>query len=347
MFILQSRYRLEYLLCQYHLLRHNLSRQHVDDSVQALLELQYHTFPIVFSLPCTIALVEYFYCRMNYPQCLLLIEKIVQFWWSFLNARERLELAKLKCLSLIIELKQGAFDSAIVSGYFAKRILTGYHENTFLIESCIYLTLALIGEMRISHIELVLQHLEYLGEQTMNCYAKLWYYILAIDVAMELGYEILPITVDLLDNIAKYRKKLQPGSNQRSLLLIYSDCILAQIYARLGLIDRSKIHFHQVLHQIKFEQMHLSHIDFRFKRVLLKLVEVQLLHWYHNKDTEEHSTKEHFLLNYLNEFNNEEFLSWNKTRFLIYQAYYDRLVNDYRREQGFPVDVSGDYLLSR
>ena len=340
MFVLNSRYRLQYLLCQYHLLQYNLSRHQATDSVQALLDLQYHTFPVSFSLPCTIALVEYFYCQMNYQQALILIEKIVLFWWPFLNPRERLELAKLKCLSLIIELKQGALDSAILSGYFAKRILTGYHENTFLIESCIYLTLALIGEMRISHIELVLQHLEYLSEQTMNCYAKLWYYILAIDVAVELGYEILPITVDLLDNITKYRKKLQPGSNQRSLLLIYSDCTLAQVYARLGLINSSKIHFHQVLHQIKFEQMHLSQIDFRFKRALLKLTEVQLLHWYHTKENEKDLTKEQFLLNYFNEFNNEDFHCWNKTRLAIYQAYYDRLVNDYRRQEGYTIDVS-------
>ncbi|CAF4751428.1 unnamed protein product, partial [Rotaria magnacalcarata] len=79
-------------------------------------------------------------------------------------------------------LKRGLLCSAIVSGYFAKRVLTGYHENIFLINSCIHLTLALIGDMRISNIELIIQHLDYLSEQTMNCYGKLWYYILAIDI---------------------------------------------------------------------------------------------------------------------------------------------------------------------
>jgi hypothetical protein len=277
---------------------------------------------------------------MNYNQCLLLIDKMTHFWWSYVSPREKLEFAKLKCLSLIIELKQGSLESAILSGYFAKRILTGYHENKFLIESCIYLTFALMGEMRMSNIELILQHLEYLSEQTMNIDAKLWYYILVLDVAIELGYELLPITTDLLDNITKYRKKLLPGSNERSLLLVYSDCILAQIYARLGLINLSKIHFLQVVHQLKYDQMRLSNIDFRFKRVLLKLVEIQLLHWYHMKEDHQTLTNDYFLLNHLNRLTNEEFVSWNKTRFLIYQAYYDRLINDYRRQEKLPIDVS-------
>ena len=69
---------------------------------------------------------------------------------------------------------------------------------------------------------------------------------------MELGYELLPITLDLLDNIAQYRKKLHSSSYETSLLLVYSDCILAQIYARLGILNNSKVHFHQVLHQIKY-----------------------------------------------------------------------------------------------
>jgi len=274
---------------------------------------------------------------MNYDQCLLLINKIIQYWYSFINPREKLEFAKLKCLSLIIELHQGSLDSAILSGYFAKRILTGCHENIFLIESCIHLTLALIGEMRISNIELILQHLEYLSEQTMNCYAKLWYYILIIDVAIELGYELLPITIYLLDNITKYRKKLRSGSNERSLLLVYSDCVLAQIYARLGLLNISKIHFHQVLHQIKYDQMYLSNVDFRFKRSLLKLIEIQLIHWYYTKEFDEDLTKNSFLLN---QFNHENFTSWNKSRFFIYQAYYDRLINDYRRQENLFIDVS-------
>jgi hypothetical protein len=277
---------------------------------------------------------------MNYNQCLILIDKIIHFWWSYISPREKLEFAKLKCLSLIIELKQGSLESAILSGYFAKRILTGYHENKFLIESCIHLSLALIGEMRISNIELILQHLEYLCEQTMNIDAKLWYYILVLDVAMELGYELLPITLELLECITKYRKKLPPGPNERSLLLVYSDCVLAQIYARLGLLNMSKIYFHQVLHQIKYDQMHLSTVDVRFKRALLKLVETQLIHWYHTKEDDVDIKIDSFLLNYLNKFNNEEFVSWGKTRFLIYQAYYDRLINDYRRQENFPIDVS-------
>ncbi len=241
---------------------------------------------------------------------------------------------------MIIELKQGSIDSALLSGYFAKRILTNYHENIFLFQSCIYLTLALIAEMRISNIELILQHLEYLSEQTMNCYGKLWYYILVLDVGIELGYELLPITTDLLNNISKYRKKLLRGSNERSLLLVYSDCTLAQIYARLGLLDMSKIHFHQALHQIKYDQMHLANNDFRFKRGLLKLAEVQLLHWYYEKESDENLTKDYFLLNHFNESNNEEFISWNKTRLFIYQAYYDRLTNDDRRQRNLSIDVS-------
>ena len=277
---------------------------------------------------------------MDYQQCLTLIENIVQFWWAYISPREKLEFAKLKSLALIVQLKQGELDAAILSGCFAKRILKGYHENTFLIESYSHLTLALIGEMRIANIELNLPHLEYLSEQTVNCYAKLWYYILVVDVAMELGYELLPITVDLLENIAKYRKRLLSGSNQRSLLLIYSDCTLAQVYARLGLMDLSKKHFHQVLHQIKYDQMHLSNIDFRFQRALLKLVEIQLLHWYHHDEHDEDVSTACFLLNYFHEFNNEEFDSWNRTRYLIYQAYYDRLINDYRRQENLPIDVS-------
>ncbi len=280
--------------------------------------------------------MEYFYCKTNYNQCLFLIDKIIHFWWAYVSPREKLEFAKLKYLSLIIELKQGSLNSAILSGYFAKRMLTGYHENIFLIESCIHLTLALIGEMRIVNIESILQHLEYLSEQTMNCYAKLWYYILVIDVAIELGYELLPITLDLLNNITKYRKKLRSGSHERSLLLVYSDCILAQIYARLGLFDASKIHFHQVLHQIKYDQMYLSNVDFRFKRSLLKLAEIQLLHWYHTKENEQSITMNYFILNQLN---SEEFNSWNKSRFFIYQAYYDRLINDYRRRENYSIDV--------
>jgi hypothetical protein len=279
---------------------------------------------------------------MDYQQCLLLINKIIHFWWSYISPREKLEFAKLKCLSLIIELQQGSLNSAILSGYFAKRILTGYHENVFLIESCIYLTLALIGEMRVSNIELILQHLEYVSEQIMNCYAKLWYYILIADVAMELGYELLPITADLLDNITKYRKKLRSASNETSLLLIYSDSVLAQIYARLGLLDTSKVLFHQVLHQIKYNQMHLSNVDFRFKRLLLKLIEIQLIHWYYKKESEENITLNYFLLN---QFKSEDFISWNKSRFFIYQAYYDRLINDYRREKNYPIDVRFLYLL--
>ncbi|CAF1469127.1 unnamed protein product [Rotaria sordida] len=335
--LFDGKYRLEYLLCQYNLLKYDLSRQQSIDSINTLIELQYYTFPLSFSLPCTIMLVEYFYCRMNYTQCLTLIDKIIRFWWSYTNPHEKVEFAKLKCLSLIIELKQGSLNSAILSGYFAKRILTGYHENIFLIQSCIHLTLALIGEMRISNVELILQHLEYLSEQTMDCYAKLWYYTLVIDIAIELGYELLPITNDFLENVTKYRKKLLPGSNERSLLLVYSDCTLAQVYARLGLLNSSKIHFHQALHQIKYDQMHLSNTDFRLKRSLLKLIETQLLHWYYREEQEEDTTQDYFLLNYLDEFKNDKFISWNKSRFFIYQAYYDRLINDYRRQKCFPI----------
>lgn len=268
---------------------------------------------------------------MNTSQCLILINQLFDFWWKYLSNRDKLELAKLKTLSLIIELKQSSLESAILSGYFAKRLLTGYHENIFLIETCIHLTLALIGEMRISNIELILQHLEYLSEQTRNCYAKLWYYILVIDVAIELGYELLPITIDFLENVGKYRKKLLAGSNQRSLLMIYSDCILAQIYIRLGIINQSKIHFQQVFHQIKYEQMYLSKNDFRFQRGLMKLIETQLIHWYHSR---EYLIKENFLLYIINEHITD------RTRLCVYQAYYDRLINDYRREEDLPIDVN-------
>jgi len=277
---------------------------------------------------------------MNYNQCSILINKLITFWWSHITPREQLELGKLKSFSLIIELKQNLLESAILSGYFAKRLLTGYHENIFLIETCIHLTLALIGEMRISNIELILQHLEYLSEQTMNCYAKLWYYILVIDVAIELGYELMPITIDFLENITKYRKKLLTGPNQRSLLIVYSDCTLAQIYIRLGKLNMSKIHFQQALHQIKYDQMHLSNIDFRFKRALLKLIETQLLYWYHTKEFEETITKDCFLLNIIEDHVNEKLIPWNRTRFCIYQAYYDRLINDYKRRQKFSIDVN-------
>ena len=307
------------------------------DSIETLLQLQYHTFPLIFAVPCTIHLVEYFYCQSDYKQCLLLIDQIIYFWWNYVSPREKLEFAKLKSLSLIIELKQGSLDSAILSGYVAKRILTGYHENIFLIESCIHLTLALIGEMRIMNIESILHHLEYLSEQTMNCYAKLWYYILVIDVAIELGYEFLPISTDLLDNITKYRKKLRSGSIEESLLLVYSDCILSQIYARLGLLNPSKIHFHQVLYQIKYDQMSLSSIDFRLKRVLFKLVEIQLLHWYHTKECEQSIMIEHFLFK---QWTIDEFDPWNQSRMYIYRAYYDRLINDYRRQENLSIDVS-------
>ena len=327
-------------MCQYNLLQYQLSRQQSTESIDALINLQYHTYPISFSLPCTIILIEYFYCQTNYNQCLIHINKLITFWWSRITPREKLELGKLKTLSLIIELKQGSLESAILTGYFAKRLLTGYHENIFLIETCIHLTLALIGEMRISNIELILQHLEYLSDQTMNCYAKLWYYILVIDVAIELGYELLPITIDFLQNITKYRKKLLTGPHQRSLLIAYSDCTLAQIYIRLGELNMSKIHFQQALHQIKYDQMHLSNIDFRFKRALCKLIETQLIYWYHTKEYEENITKEYFLLNIIKDNVNEKLMPWNRTRYFIYQAYYDRLINDYRRKEKFYIDVS-------
>ncbi|CAF4636412.1 unnamed protein product, partial [Rotaria magnacalcarata] len=84
--------------------------------------------------------------------------------------------------------------------------------------------------------------------------------------------------------------------------------------------------------------MHLTNTDFRFKRALLKLVEVQLLHWYHRRANEEETKRQDFLLHNLDEFKNEELTSWNKSRLYIYQAYYNRLVNDYRREHKFPVD---------
>lgn len=335
-----NKYRLEYLICQFHLVQYHLSRHQAIESIQTLLTLQYHTYPISFALPCTIILIEYFYCQRNYPQCSLLIHNLLNFWWTQITTREKLELGKLKSLALIIELKQSSLESAILAGYFAKRLLTGCHENIFLIETCIHLTLALIGEMRISNIELILQHLEYLSEQTMNCYAKLWYYILVIDVAIELGYELLPMTIEFLDNISKYRKKLLTGANQQSLLIVYSDCILAQIYIRLGLINLSKIHFQQALHQIKYDQMHLSNIDFRFKRGLLKLIETQLLHWYHRQDFEEDIRQDDFLLHTIEDHVNEIAIPWNRTRFLIYQAYYDRLINDYRRQEHVPIDVN-------
>ena len=284
--------------------------------------------------------MEYFYSQNDHQQCLTLIDRIIQFWWPFITPQEKLEFGKLKSLKLIVELKHGLIDSAISSGYFAKRLLTNYHENTFLFETCTYLTLASIGEMRMSNIDLVLQHLEYLSEQTMNCYGKLWYYTLVIDAAMELGYEIIPITAEILQNITTYRRKLFPGPNGRNLLLFYCDCVLAQVYARLGLLNPSKIHFHQALFQIEYDHMNLSSTDFRFQRALLKLIEVQLIHWYYINDTDENFTKDNFILNYINESNNEAFLSWNKTRYLIYQAYYDRLINDYRRQNKLSIDVS-------
>lgn len=338
--IFTRKYSLEYLLCEYNLLRYDLSHNQSVDSIETLMDLQYYMFPLSFSIPCTITLVEYFNCQKEYSLCVSIINKIIQFWWSYVGPREKLEFAKLKTLSLVIEFRQGLLDSAITSGYFAKRILTGYHEHVFLIHSYIHLTLSLIGEMRVSNVELILQHLEYLSEQTMNCYAKLWYYTLGIDIAIELGYELLPLTDELLDNVTKYRKKLSPGPDERSLVLVYCDSTLAQIYARLGLLDMSKIHFHQALHQIKYDHMHLNNIDFRFKRALLKLVEVQLLHWFHTKENDEDTKEEDFLLQYLNDLKTEEFISWNKSRFYIYQAYYDRLINDYRRGKGLPVHVS-------
>lgn len=332
---------MEFLICQYQLLRYHLSRHQSDEAREALINSQYHIYPISFSLPCTIVLIEYFYSEMDYQQCSVLINRMITFWWPHVTAREKLELGKLKTLSLIIQLKQGALESAILSGYFAKRILTGYHENVFLIETCIHLTLALIGEMRISNIELILQHLEYLSEQTMNGYTKLWYYILAIDVAMELGYQLLPITIDFLENITKYRKKLLTGPNQQSLLIAYSDCTLAQVYARLGRLNMSKIHFQHALHQIKYDQMHLSNVDFRFKRALLKLVETQLIHWYYAKDAEDETLgRDCFLLTTIESYVHEESIPWNRTRFLIYRAYYDRLVNEFNRSRNYPLDVS-------
>ncbi|CAF1266885.1 unnamed protein product [Adineta ricciae] len=336
--LFKGKYHLEYLLCQYNLLKYELSHRRSTESIHTLLKIQYHIFPLSFSLSCTIILVEYFYSQNDYQQCLTLIDRIIQFWWPFITPQEKLEFGKLKSLKLIVELKHGSIDSAISSGYFAKRLLTNYHENTFLFETCTYLTLASIGEMRMSNIDLILQHLEYLSEQTMNCYGKLWYYTLVIDAAMELGYEIIPITAEILQNITIYRRKLFPGPNGRNLLLFYCDCVLAQVYARLGLLNPSKIHFHQALFQIEYDHMNLSSTDFRFQRALLKLIEVQLIHWYYTKDTDENLTKDNFILNYINESNNEAFLSWNKTRYLIYQAYYDRLINDYRRQNKLSID---------
>ena len=327
-------------MCQYYLLQYHLSRHQSVESINNLINLQYHVFPIGFSLPCTIVLLEHFFCQLDYSQCLRLIDNLIRFWWPHLSSRGKLELAKLKSISLMIELKQGSLESAILSGYFAKRLLTGYHENIFLIETCIHLTLALIGEMRIANIELILQHLEYLSEQTMNCYAKLWYYILVIDVAVELGYELIPITMNFLENITKYRKKLPNGPYQRSLLIVYSDCTLAQIYLRLGRLTMSKKHFQQALYQIKYDQMYLTSVDFRFKRALLKLIETQLIYCYYTKEFDDTLTKDSFLLHSISEHINESLVPWHRTRYLIYHGYYDRLINDYRRERELPIDVS-------
>jgi len=334
-----EKYRLEYLICQYHLLQYHLLRHQSIESLHTLIELNYHIYPLTFSLPCTIILIEYFYCQNNLEQCLDLIHNLTTFWWSYLTCREKLELAKLKSLTLIIQLKQSSLESAILDGYFSKRLLTGFHENDFLIETCIHLTLALIGEMRISNIELILQHLEYLSEQTMNCYSKFWYYILIVDVAIELGYELLPITIEFLENLTKYRKKLLTGPNQQSLLTVYGDCTLAQIYIRLGFLNLSKIHFQQALHQIKYDQMHLSMTDFRFKRALIKLIETQLLHCYYTKEYDDSISQHSFLLNSIDQHVNETSIPWNRTRILIYQAYYDRLINDYKRKNNFSIDV--------
>ena len=224
--------------------------------------------------------------------------------------------ANLKSLSLIIELKQSSLESAILSGYFAKRLLTGCHENIFLIETCIHLTLALIGEMRISNIELILQHLEYLSEQTMNCYAKLWY-LYSSDRCSD--WIRIWITSDYHRFSGECYKISQeigsPEPNQRSLLIVYTDCTLAQIYIRLGVLNLSKIHFHQALHLIKYDQMHLSNIDFRFKRGLLKLIETQLLFWYHTKEFEDDITKDYFLLHTIEENVNEQTIPCNRARF--------------------------------
>ncbi|CAF1635748.1 unnamed protein product [Adineta ricciae] len=341
-----DKYRLEYLICQYYLLQYQLSRHQSSEARNTLINSNYHIYPVSFSLPCTIILIEYFYCEMNYNQCSILMNNLIRFWWNYVTPREKLELGKLISLSLVILLKQSSLEPAILSGYFSKRILTGYHENIFLIETCIHLTIALIGEMRISNIELILQHLEYLSEQTMNSYAKLWYYTLVVDVAIELGYELMPITADFLENVSKYRRKLLTGPHQRSLLIVYSDCTLAQIYIRLGDMNMSKIHFQQALHQIKYDQMHLSNVDFRFKRALLKLIETQLLHWYHTKESEETITKECFLLTVIENHVNDELIPWNRTRYFIYQAYYDRLINDYKRAQKYSIDNDFQWELS-
>ncbi|CAF4229994.1 unnamed protein product, partial [Rotaria magnacalcarata] len=71
--------------------------------MNALIDLEYYTYPISFSLPCTVILIEYFYCQMDFNRCLTLINRLITFWWAQTTPREKLELGKLKSLSLIIE----------------------------------------------------------------------------------------------------------------------------------------------------------------------------------------------------------------------------------------------------
>ncbi|CAF4971353.1 unnamed protein product, partial [Rotaria magnacalcarata] len=42
----------------------------------------------------------------------------------------------------------------------------------------------------------------------------------------------------------------------------------------------------------------------------------------------------------------DKLIPWNRSRYFIYQAYYDRLINDYKRTKGYSIDNDFDWKLS-
>ncbi|CAF4378216.1 unnamed protein product, partial [Rotaria sp. Silwood2] len=42
----------------------------------------------------------------------------------------------------------------------------------------------------------------------------------------------------------------------------------------------------------------------------------------------------------------DNLIPWNRTRYFIYQAYYDRLINDYKRKQQYSIDNDFNWKLS-
>ncbi|CAF0936213.1 unnamed protein product [Didymodactylos carnosus] len=327
-------YSFEYLKCQFYVLQYKIGKRIdnqtlIDESIQTILKYPYYKYPFSFSCSCTILLIDYYYEHYEYQICLNLINQFIKYWWLISGSSEKLEFAKLITLSLIIQLNQNNVGRSIHCGYFSTDVLSRFHENIFLVETLIQLTYSLLYKMGLSSIEKILDNLDDISNQTSNYYTKLWYYILVIDVAVEFGYEILPINLKFLNLLSNYRKKLTDNSKQ----LFYVDCSLAQIYSRIKEFKLSTKHFNNALTMFSYTKLSMN--DFSVQRALFKLAEVQLLNWWYQVKYKHYTdivsvTKEHFLYTYIKNLLPKE-SKLLLSRYYIYDAYYSRLVETYQQ----------------